>query len=89
MLIGFPARMRSGLAGFTPSMTVKGVFGDPKARVIELKRRQKKLSVLCAVMRLLVFTTASDAVFVISPAATRGCIWKSNCAVSSVGDARK
>lgn len=28
--------------GFTPSTTVKRVFGDPKARVIELGRRQKK-----------------------------------------------
>ena len=75
--------------GFTPSETVKGVFGDPKARVIELKRRQKKLSALCVVVRLRVFTTASDAVFVIFPAVTRGCILRSNCAASSVADARK
>ena len=73
--------------GFTPSMTVKGVFGDPKARVVELKRRQKKLSALCVVVRLAVFTTASGVVFVISPAGTRACIWRSNFAVSNVGDA--
>jgi len=29
-------------SGFTPSQTVKAVFGDPKAREIMLKRRQKK-----------------------------------------------
>jgi hypothetical protein len=28
-------------SGFTPSETVKGVFGDPKARIVQLKRRQK------------------------------------------------
>jgi hypothetical protein len=28
--------------GFTPFQTVKGLFGDPKARVIVMKRRQKK-----------------------------------------------
>ena len=74
--------------GFTPSATVKGVFGDPKARVIELNRRQKKLSAPCVVVRLLVMT-ASSGVFVICPVATRGCIWRSNCTASNVGDARK
>lgn len=29
--------------GFRPRAAIKGIFGDPKARVIELKRRQKKV----------------------------------------------
>jgi len=28
--------------GFRPRATIKGIFGDPKARVIRLERRQKK-----------------------------------------------
>src|ERR1700746_659778 len=28
--------------GFRPERTVRGIFGDPKARVITLKRRSKK-----------------------------------------------
>jgi len=28
-------------SGFTPSQTVKAILGDPKAREIMLKRRQK------------------------------------------------
>jgi hypothetical protein len=28
--------------GFRPEQTVRGIFGDPKARVITLKRRSKK-----------------------------------------------
>jgi hypothetical protein len=28
--------------GFIPSKTVTGFFGDPKARIIQLHRRQKK-----------------------------------------------
>jgi hypothetical protein len=31
--------------GFCPRSDVHGVFGDPKARVIQLKRTQKKRSV--------------------------------------------
>jgi hypothetical protein len=28
--------------GFRPAQTVRGIFGDPKARVIALNRRSKK-----------------------------------------------
>jgi hypothetical protein len=34
--------------GFRPLPTVRGVFGDPKARVITLKRRSKKRALLLA-----------------------------------------
>ena len=35
--------------GFRPQPTVRGVFGDPKARVITLVRRSKKRSAAAAV----------------------------------------
>src|SRR5580692_12325879 len=35
--------------GFRPEQTVRGIFGDPKARVITLKRRSKKRLVDVAV----------------------------------------
>ena len=28
--------------GFGPETTVRGIFGDPKARIVRLKRRSKK-----------------------------------------------
>jgi hypothetical protein len=37
---GFGIRML--FPGFRPEQTVRGIFGDPKARVITLKRRSKK-----------------------------------------------
>jgi hypothetical protein len=30
------------LPGFRPEGTVRGIFGDPKARIVRLKRRSKK-----------------------------------------------
>lgn len=41
-----PRRLRDAYAfpGFRPQPTVRGVFGDPKARVISLGRRSKKRS---------------------------------------------
>jgi len=35
--------------GFVPSSTVSGLFGDPQARVISLRRREKKRFVVNAV----------------------------------------
>ena len=29
-------------SGFRPRVTIKGIFGDPKARIMQLERRQKK-----------------------------------------------
>jgi hypothetical protein len=43
-----PARRKRRLwdafvfAGFRPEGTVRGIFGDPKARIIRLRRRSKK-----------------------------------------------
>ena len=40
--------MRTRFPGFRPQPTVRGVFGDPKARVITLARRSKKRSAAAA-----------------------------------------
>ncbi|MGH7774356.1 MAG: hypothetical protein ACREQA_19190 [Candidatus Binatia bacterium] len=45
--------------GFRPQATVRGVFGDPKARVITLTRRSKKHSVEPAERSTRVGTTGS------------------------------
>ena len=42
--------------GFRPLRMIKGVFGDPKARVIELVRREKKRSAECAVASISIIT---------------------------------
>jgi len=44
--------------GFKPQQEVVGVFGDPKARVIRLKRVGKKLVVQNAVRRIVASMTA-------------------------------
>src|SRR5262252_5461541 len=36
-------------SGFRPEQTVRGIFGDPNARIITLKRRSKKRLVVVAV----------------------------------------
>jgi hypothetical protein len=43
-------------SGFRPMSKIQGIFGDPRARVIRLKRTQKKLFA-DAVARLTVDTT--------------------------------
>jgi len=66
--------------GFRPQHTVRGVFGDPKARVITLVRRSKKTLAAVAIKSTRVGTTDARGVFAICPAATRAFIWRSRCA---------
>ena len=63
--------------GFRPKATVKGVFGDPKARVVSLERRSKKRAAAVAVVCIGFGTTAKHAAFATCPLAARGCIWSS------------
>ena len=58
--------------GFTPKKIVTGIFGDPYARVIVLKRRQKKRSVLTAGMLIGPFTIIPNGRYVIYRAAYTG-----------------
>jgi len=75
--------------GFTPSLTVKGIFGDQKARVIELRRRKKKQSVLSVVCHRQVFMTTEYDVCAIFHVATTEYTWNWKSDVLSVGGARK
>ena len=45
--------------GFEPEPTVRGEFGDPKVRLLRLRRRQKKRLVGSAVRAIELSTTAS------------------------------
>lgn len=75
--------------GFIPSQIVKGVFGDPKARVIILQRRQKKQYAPSVVKHNGVFMTVSNAVFATFRVATRGCFWNWRFDASTVGVAAR
>jgi hypothetical protein len=44
-------------SNFTPSLTVKGIFGDQKARAIHLSRRKKKQFALSVVFHRQAFMT--------------------------------
>jgi len=57
-------------APFSSKQKVLGLFGDPKARVIQFTRRQKKQSAEFAVRSIGPFTTASFAWSETSPVAT-------------------
>jgi len=77
------------LPGFSPQQPITGIFGDPKARVIRLKRLEKKLDARNVVKPIAVITTAKHVGFEIFHAAIPGSIWKWRCAVCIVGDAGK
>ena len=65
--------------GFRPLPTVRGVFGDPKACVITLKRRSKKRSAVAVVECTRAGTTDAHGAFAICRVATRASFWRSRC----------
>ena len=65
--------------GFRPLHTVRGVFGDPKARVITLVRRSKKTPVGPVVACTRAGTTAVRGWLAICPAPTAAFISSSKC----------
>ena len=75
--------------GVRPQPTVRGVFGDPKARVITLLRRSKKRSAAAAAGCSRVGTIAGSGECAICPAATCGCCSSSRFGASIVGVAAK
>ena len=75
--------------GFRPQPTVRGVFGDPKARVIILERRSKKRRAATAVERSRAGTTGAAVRFAICPAAIRGSISSSRFGASNADVAAK
>lgn len=62
--------------GFYPKAIVKGVFEDHKARVIELKRRQKKRYAAVAEWCAALFTIAKEGLFGICRVEKQPFIWK-------------
>jgi hypothetical protein len=70
--------------GFRPAAIVRGIFGDPKARIVTLLRRRKKRPAASVVNPSAPITTASCGVSATCPVATLVCIWRSRFAASSV-----
>ena len=68
--------------GLVPLAGVRGVFGDPWAVVITLRRRRKKRAAECAGEDLALSTTNGCGACATSLVATGGSIWSSRFAGS-------
>jgi hypothetical protein len=76
--------------GFRPEEgKVRGVFGQPKARILPLKRRSKKLVVVSAERNIEAGTTESCGRCETSHAETHICIWRSSSDAWTAGNARR
>ncbi|OGV97665.1 MAG: hypothetical protein A2W53_08060 [Nitrospinae bacterium RIFCSPHIGHO2_02_39_11] len=62
--------------GFRPKAGIQGIFGDPKARVIRLKRTQKKQYAAHAEQFIGVITTRRCVGYGIYHAGMRESIWR-------------
>jgi len=69
--------------GFRPAAIVRGIFGDPKARIVTLQRRRKKRPAGSAATPSAPITTASRGASATCPVATPVCTWRSKFAASS------
>ena len=63
--------------GFRPEAIVRGIFGDPKARIVLLRRRRKKRPAAPVANPFGAFTIARSAGSATCPVATRACTWRS------------
>ena len=70
--------------GFRPVAEIKGKFGDSKARIIPLKRRQKKQRVAVAEQFIKAIMIAKHDLFVIYHVVASGFIWRWTYAALSV-----
>ena len=73
--------------GFVPSARVHGIFGDPYAVIIPLRRRRKKRAVVCVDKSVVATTTSGPDSHAISPVATNGSTWSSRFAGSGAASA--
>jgi hypothetical protein len=73
--------------GFNPEIVVRGIFGDPKARVVSLRRRRKKRPVAPAANPLEASAIARHAASATFPAATLASISTSRFAACTVAGA--
>ena len=75
--------------GFRPRSKIQGIFGDPRARVIKLDRRQKKVRVAVAGLCMGVTTTRPYDKYEICPVGMPESIWKWRFGGSSAKGARR
>jgi len=73
--------------GFRPEPTVVGIFGDPMARIIRLRRRAKKRAAAPVAGPIEAGMTRPIDVSATFPAATRASTWNSMSAASNAGAA--
>jgi hypothetical protein len=73
--------------GFVPAMIIRGVFGNPQARVVSLQRRQKKQPVESVAAGTAATTTASFRWCAIYPVATCASTWSWKCGAWTVAGA--
>lgn len=62
--------------GFRPKSRIQGIFGDPKARVISIKRTEKKQPAVTAARCIAVITTRQYDGYEIFLAGMSGYTWK-------------
>ena len=65
-----------GFPGFRPSATVRGVFGDPKVRILRLQRRGKNPAVAAVAVFIEHSTITRCAGYGTSPVETPGFTWR-------------
>ena len=65
--------------GFVPAGLVRGVFGDPRVRVVTLRRSQNKQLVACAADGIGAFTTRSVAWYATWPVVRIESTWSCWC----------
>ena len=71
--------------GFRPLSAIQGIFGDPRARVIRLKRTQKKRFADAVARLIAAITTRKCNRHGICPAGMPGYIWKQRSEESIAG----
>jgi hypothetical protein len=76
-------------AGFRPIEQVRGVFGDPHARIVTLVRRSKKPAAAHVGESIPDGTIASFAAFGIFRPAACAYFWNSRCGASGAGIAAR
>jgi leucyl aminopeptidase (aminopeptidase T) len=75
--------------GCRPNAKMRGVFGDPNARVIRLERHQKKQLAAYAAQRTRAITTRRSSECATWRAEMRGYIWKWMCGEYNADGAAK
>jgi hypothetical protein len=73
--------------GFVAATTLKGVFGDPKVRIVTLRRRKKRRCAATAVTVAAAATTRASAAPATCGWPAGSCTWSSNAGGSGARDA--